>query len=99
MDDYLQRIFEPDRERMRRVYEEVLPGDQGWQVEYRIKRPDGELRWVREVGKVYKGVVTGLKEFGCFVEILPVDLEEKQRVLESDDVLASLEFVERVLHK
>ena len=34
-----------------------------------------------------------------FVEILPIDLEEKQRVLESDDVLASLEFVERVLHK
>lgn len=33
-----------------------------------------------------------------FVEILPIDLEEKQRVLESDDVLATLELVERVLH-
>ena len=33
-----------------------------------------------------------------FIEILPIDLREKQRVLESDDVLATLERVERVLH-
>ncbi len=33
-----------------------------------------------------------------FVEILPIDLRQKQQVLESDDVLAALEFVERVLH-
>ncbi|NNF49609.1 MAG: hypothetical protein HKN65_07115 [Woeseiaceae bacterium] len=33
-----------------------------------------------------------------FIEILPIDLREKQRVLESDDVLATLELVERVLH-
>ena len=33
-----------------------------------------------------------------FAEILPIDLREKQRVLESDDVLATLELVERVLH-
>ena len=33
-----------------------------------------------------------------FVEILPIDLEEKQAVLESDDVQACLDMVERVLH-
>lgn len=33
-----------------------------------------------------------------FVEILPIELSEKQRLLESDDVLGALEFVERMLH-
>lgn len=33
-----------------------------------------------------------------FVEILPIDLEEKQAVLESDDIAACLQLVERVLH-
>jgi diguanylate cyclase (GGDEF)-like protein/PAS domain S-box-containing protein len=54
MDDYLERIYETDREHIRQVYHNVLPSDDGWQVEYRVKRPDGELRWVREVGKIYK---------------------------------------------
>jgi len=54
VDDYLERIYEQDRDRIRRLYENIQPDNAGWQVEYRVKRPDGELRWVREVGKVYK---------------------------------------------
>ena len=54
MDDYLERIYEQDRDRIRRLYRDVHPSDDGWQVEYRVKRPGGELRWVREVGKIYK---------------------------------------------
>ena len=33
-----------------------------------------------------------------FVEILPIDLTQKQRLLESDDVLGTLDLVARVLH-
>ena len=33
-----------------------------------------------------------------FAEILPVDLEKKQAILESDDIDASLRAIERVLH-
>lgn len=33
-----------------------------------------------------------------FVEILPIDLEQKQAVLENDDIPACLEMIERVLH-
>jgi len=54
MDDYLERIYEQDRDHVRRLYKAVQSGNDGWQVEYRLKRPDGELRWVREMGKVYK---------------------------------------------
>jgi len=34
-----------------------------------------------------------------FVEILPIDLETKQAVLESDDISACLKLVEEVLHR
>ena len=33
-----------------------------------------------------------------FVEILPVDLEQKQAVLENDDIPACLDLIERVVH-
>ena len=33
-----------------------------------------------------------------FVEILPIDLDEKQAVLESDDIRGCLDMIERVLH-
>ena len=33
-----------------------------------------------------------------FVEILPIDLEQKQAVLENDDISACLEMIERVVH-
>ena len=33
-----------------------------------------------------------------FVEILPIDLEQKQAVLENDDIAACLDMIERVVH-
>ncbi len=33
-----------------------------------------------------------------FVEILPIDLEQKQAVLENDDIPACLDMIERVIH-
>jgi diguanylate cyclase (GGDEF)-like protein/PAS domain S-box-containing protein len=52
--DYLELIYAQDRDRIRRVYDGVSAEQDGWQVEYRIQRPDGELRWVREIGKIHK---------------------------------------------
>ena len=53
-EDYLALIYSQDRERIRQVYYGVSSEQDGWQVEYRIKRSDGELRWVREIGKIHK---------------------------------------------
>jgi len=53
-EDYLALIHEPDRERVGKIYSEALEGSEGWNIEYRVRRPDGELRWVREVGKAHK---------------------------------------------
>ena len=47
-----------------------------------------------EVGKIYEGVVTGIKDFGAFVEILPnssgllhISQISKQRINKVSDVL------------
>ncbi len=43
-DDYLERVYEPDRERLREYYQNFAneSNSDGWQVEYRVLRDDGE---------------------------------------------------------
>ncbi|MCP4335099.1 MAG: PAS domain-containing protein [Gammaproteobacteria bacterium] len=51
--DYVKCIYEQDRERARKLYNSCRDDRDEWAIEYRLRRPDGELRWVREVGKVH----------------------------------------------
>ena len=53
-EDYFTLVHEEDREMIRQAYRGVLENHGGWEIEYRVRRPDGELRWVREVGKAHK---------------------------------------------
>ena len=52
--DYCDLIYEEDRDLVRQAYQDVLKNHDGWEVEYRLRRPDGDLRWVREVGRAHK---------------------------------------------
>jgi formate hydrogenlyase transcriptional activator len=59
--DFL-RIYHPeDREFIEEAENKLVSEGQGYDVKYRIIRPDGELRFVREVGTPVRenGVVTG----------------------------------------
>ena len=59
--DFL-RIYHPeDREFIEEAEKKLVSEGQGYDVKYRIVRPDGELRFVREVGTSVRenGVVTG----------------------------------------
>jgi diguanylate cyclase (GGDEF)-like protein/PAS domain S-box-containing protein len=53
-EDYYNLVYEEDRDLVRQAYENVLKNRDGWEVEYRVRRPDGDLRWVREVGRAHK---------------------------------------------
>ena len=53
-------VYEDDRELLRQVYCDVEMGDI-WEVEYRMVRPDGEILWVREMGKSFL-VLSGVEE-------------------------------------
>jgi diguanylate cyclase (GGDEF)-like protein len=46
-------VHPDDRERVRKAYNRFLAGGGEWQVDYRLIRPDGETRWVREMGRAY----------------------------------------------
>jgi diguanylate cyclase (GGDEF)-like protein/PAS domain S-box-containing protein len=52
--DYIELIYQQDRDRIHQIYHDTEAQLNGWQVEYRVQRPDGELRWVREIGKTHK---------------------------------------------
>jgi formate hydrogenlyase transcriptional activator len=59
--DFL-RIYHPeDREFVEEAEKKLVSEGQGYDVKYRIIRPDGELRFVREVGAPVreKGIITG----------------------------------------
>ena len=49
-----------------------MAGGGSWQVEYRLQRGDGQVRWVREIGKalqVREGQKTALLVFGSLLNI------------------------------
>ena len=46
-------VHADDRERVRKAYNRFLASGGEWQVDYRLVRPDGEIRWIREVGRAY----------------------------------------------
>ena len=57
---------------------------------------------LNDLGRLYEGLERRYDDAVWiawrFVEILPIDLEEKQAVLESDDIVACLGLIEGVLH-
>jgi diguanylate cyclase (GGDEF)-like protein/PAS domain S-box-containing protein len=46
-------IHADDRARVQKAYDKFLSEGGEWQVEFRLNRADGELRWVREIGRAY----------------------------------------------
>jgi PAS domain S-box-containing protein len=50
--DLLEVIHEEDRERCRKHYAEALAGLRPYDIEYRIVRPNGEIRWVHSRGAI-----------------------------------------------
>ena len=78
MSEYAAYVHPDDRERFLREAEEVLAKGQAYEHNYRIVRPDGEIRLVRVVGcpVLDKGVVT--RFIGAFADTT----EREQMTLE-----------------
>ena len=57
---------------------------------------------LNDLGRLYEGLERDYDDAVWlawrFIEILPIDLEQKQAVLENDDILACLDMIERVVH-
>jgi PAS domain S-box-containing protein len=50
---YWSQLHPEDRDRVRAQLQEILAGTDGHRVEYRIVRPDGEIRWLECFAKVF----------------------------------------------
>jgi diguanylate cyclase (GGDEF)-like protein/PAS domain S-box-containing protein len=59
-EDDIADVIEDDYARVKAVYEKYIEDGRDYSVEYRIKRADGEIRWVREqssANRIKNGVV------------------------------------------
>ena len=49
---FMEMVLPDDRERIKTALERALAGEEEYDVEHRLRRPDGEVRWIREQGEV-----------------------------------------------
>ena len=78
-------VYKDDRELLKLVYEDFEMGDI-WEAEYRMVRPDGEIIWVREMGKSFL-VLNGveLQTIGVILDISDRKKTELNLTKASDD--------------
>lgn len=55
LDSYLERVFPPDRERVRDTVSRVLEEGGEYALEHRVVLPDGNVRWLAASGAVLPG--------------------------------------------
>jgi PAS domain S-box-containing protein len=51
-DDFFSQVHEDDRARALALFEASIAGTGRYEVEMRIRRPSGEVRWVRDIGRI-----------------------------------------------
>jgi PAS domain S-box-containing protein len=76
-------VHPEDREQVRWRKRQILKGEDQYQLTYRIRRPDGELRWVMDRGQVERDSTgKALRVIGVLVDITDLKAsEQRQRLL------------------
>ena len=80
-DRFISLIHLEDRERVRRATEQTKKSSAVTRIEYRIERPDGQVRWMVSLGRPY-GLSSGEPESLMGVSIDISDRKETQRSLQ-----------------
>ena len=78
-----------DREMVRKAYNRFLAGAGEWQVDYRMLRPDGEIRWIREMGRAY------VMNRGIPEQTIGVMQDITEQKLAEQEILAAKENLEQ----
>jgi PAS domain S-box-containing protein len=86
-EEYLERVHPDDRGRVRSTLDAAVAAGAPYELEFRIVRPAGDIRWVHAKGRVHRD------EKGVFARMLGVSLDvtEKKQAQEERDRLHSLE--------
>jgi len=86
-EDDMSDVHEEDYERLANVYQQHRDQGTDFSVDYRIYRADGEIRWIREVSRLYTVADGKMKQsIGVLQDI--TDSAENERALEYRDALA-----------
>jgi len=97
-EDYARCICEQDRERVRQLYNSSRDDIDDWEIEYRLRRPDGEIRWVREVGKAHKRNNGVIEEIIGVIQDITRQKEIEQELLYKDAMANQAEAITEIGH-
>ena len=97
-EDYLRLICEDDLELVRRAYRESLNNDGGWDIEYRVRREDGELRWVREIGREHSRDADGVVKSIGVIQDISAQKETEQELRYKDALANQAEAITEIGH-
>src|SRR5918995_300311 len=87
-EEFLERVHPDDRGRVRSTLDAAVAAGAPYELEFRIVRPAGDIRWVHAKGRVHRN------EKGVFARMLGVSLDvtEKKQAQEERDRLLSMEL-------
>lgn len=108
---FLNHVLAEDRFEIDRLFQNALSAQKDWNSECRIRRADGEIRWIlvagghhrndhEEVSSMY-GIIQDITEQKCLVQMIQeknADLEIAKSVAEKAN-LAKSEFLSRMSHE
>ena len=97
-EDYIALVYAEDRELLRRAYRDVLENHGGWEVEYRVRRPDGDLRWVREVGRAHKRKGDAVEQTIGVLQDITEQKKVEQELLYKDALANQAEAITDIGH-
>lgn len=102
IDEYYQMIYPADLAHLQQVVEQAVADGNPFNVEYRIRTPDGEIRYVQSLGRVLPGNETNpTRVFGTLLDItqrkraeerLKITLEATSDALWDWDLLSGRHF-------
>jgi PAS domain S-box-containing protein len=86
-EEFLERVHPDDRGRVRSTLDAAVAAGAPYELEFRIVRPAGDIRWVHAKGRVHRD------EKGVFARMLGVSLDvtEKKQAEQEHERLHSLE--------
>ena len=96
--DYIELIYPQDRDRIHQIYHDTETQLNGWQVEYRLQRPDGELRWVREIGKTHKRNGNRVEQTIGVIQDVTEQKKIEQELLYKDALANQAEAITEIGH-
>ena len=85
LDDRLERLHPDDREQVRRVIDDAIAARREFSLEFRVVRPDGSIRWLRDRGRI----VTDETGKAIAATGAVMDVTEQRRIEEYDRLLAA----------